>query len=184
MNNGRLVRFPNPLWKEMTRETTAAASWAVARRTPGALLIRERETRYLLNGEYMYNVNSGTVWLYTFLVVVISSRYFPIYSVFVSLWNSRSTCLSLLKVIVSVFSESKFPDNFYCSSFSLILYLKEPVISDKCFKRLSPTVIFSLYVVWSFSWQSSSSSKSASADHWWSAWPIPSMTDLMWLTLC
>ena len=39
--------------------------------TPGALSIRERETPYLLQGKYRDNGNSGAVWVYTFLVVVI-----------------------------------------------------------------------------------------------------------------
>ena len=74
-NNGRLVRLFNPLWEERTRGHTAAASWAVTRRTPGALSSCEFETPYLLKEEYRDNVNSGTYWVGKFLVVVISSIY-------------------------------------------------------------------------------------------------------------
>ena len=45
------------------------------RRTPGALSSRDRETPYLLKVKYKFNVNSGSAWVYTFLVVVIYSVY-------------------------------------------------------------------------------------------------------------
>ena len=105
------------------------------------LPIRERDTLYLLKGKYRYNGNSGSAWVYSFIVVVISSIYFRISFIFFSLWNSGSTCLSFSIIRI------KCTYNFDCSSFSLILYFEEPVVSDKFLKRLALTVILSLYVV-------------------------------------
>ena len=183
-NNGRPVRCCKTLWEEGIRGTTAAASWAVTRWTPGALSTREIETPYLLKGKYRDNGNSGAAWVYSFIVVVISSIYFLIFSIFISLWNSRFTCLSFLRIRVLIFSASKCPDNFYCSSSSLTLDCEEMVISNNFLKWFSPTVICLLYLVWSLPCQSSSYSTAASAAHWWSAQPGPPMTALMWLTLC
>ena len=75
VNNGRQGQCRNPLWEERTKGNISAASWAVTRWTPGMLLIRERKTPYLLKGEYRGNGNSGTSWVYTFLVVAVYSIY-------------------------------------------------------------------------------------------------------------
>ena len=45
------------------------------RQTPGALSSHEQETPYPMKGKYRNNGNSSTAWVYTFLVVVISSIY-------------------------------------------------------------------------------------------------------------
>ena len=114
VNNGLLVRWRNPLCEESIRGTTYAASWAVTRRIPGALSSLERETPYLLKRKYRDNGNSGSTWVYTFIVVVISSIYSLISSLILSLWNSRSTFLSFSSIIVRILSAIKCPDNFDC----------------------------------------------------------------------
>ena len=120
----------------------------------------------------------------TLLLLCISSIYFLIYSIFISLWNSSSTFLYLSRIIALIFSASKCPENLDCSSCSLTLDCEELVMSDNFFKRLSPTFIWLLCLVWRFSFQYSSSSTSASAAHWWSTHPSPAMKALMWLKLC
>ena len=102
--------------------------------TPGALLIHERNTPYLLKWKYRGNGNSAAAWVYTFIVVVISSFYFLVSSIFLSLWNRCSIFLSFLSIRVVIFSASKCPDNFDCSSLSLILDCEEPVIFVKFLK--------------------------------------------------
>ena len=168
----------------MTRGITNTTSWSVTRHTPIALSSRERETPYLLKGKYRDNENIGAAWVYTFIVVVISIIYFLIYSIFLSIWNSRSTCFSFSRIGALIFSARKRADNFDYSSWSLILDCEDPVISDNFLKRLSPTVICLFNSVWIFPCQSSSSSTSASKAHWWSAHPSPEITALIWLTLC
>ena len=91
---GRPVRCRNPLWEERPRGKTTSDYWAMTRHTPIKLSIHERDTPYILKGKYRENGNSGTVWVYNFIVVVISSIYLLISSIFISLLNSRSKLLS------------------------------------------------------------------------------------------
>ena len=79
--------------------------------------------------------------------MVISSIYFHISSIFISLWNNRSRWLSFSSLRVRIFSAINCLDNCECYSWSLILDLKEPVISVNFIKRLSSNVILSFYVV-------------------------------------
>ena len=104
------------------------------RRTSGALSICDCETPYLLKGKYRENGNSSAAWVYNFIVVVISRICFLISSIFLSIWNSRSTFLSFLRIGFLIFSASNFPVNFDYSSWSLIFYCGEPVISDNFLK--------------------------------------------------
>ena len=105
--NGWTVWCRNPLWGGRSRGNTTVASWAVTIRTPDTLSRRERKTPYLLKGEYRDNGNSGAFWFYTFILVVVSSIYFLIYCISLSLWNSWSTCLHLSSIIFIIFLWSK-----------------------------------------------------------------------------
>ena len=96
VNSGRPVGCRNSLWEQRKRGTTAAASQVAMRRTPGEFLSRANETPYFLKRNYRDNVNIGAAWVYTFIVVVISSIYFLISSIFISLWNSHVEATALL----------------------------------------------------------------------------------------